>query len=172
MPAFVHVIVDAPFESPLDYAAAPGIALNEVVGQRCIVPLGRRQVLGIVIGIARDSAIESSRIKPVQQILDEVAPLGEHWLSFTRFAADYYQHAWGELAIPALPPGLRQVPGPRHRQALERLRRALHAGDAQPKRVVALGAEQQDDRMRWVRLPEIGFDFAIADRDHDASAGP
>jgi primosomal protein N' (replication factor Y) len=106
--------------------------------------LGRRNALGIVTGIAHESAIEATRIKPIERVLDEVAPLDEHWLSFTRFAADYYQHGWGEVAIPALPPGLRQLPGSRHRQALERLRRAFDAGDAKSKRVVTLSAEQQE----------------------------
>ena len=143
-PAFLQVVVDAPFETPLDYAAPTGVALDELVGQRCVVPLGRRNALGIVTGIASDSEIESTRIKPIGRVLDEIAPLDEHWLAFTRFAADYYQHGWGEVAIPALPPGLRQLPGPRHRLSLERLRRAFEVGDAKSKRVVALSAEQQD----------------------------
>ncbi|MCU0769919.1 MAG: DEAD/DEAH box helicase, partial [Burkholderiaceae bacterium] len=55
-------------------------------------------------------------------MLDDIAPLSAHWLALTRFAAEYYQHGWGEVALPALPPALRQLPGPRYAQALARLR--------------------------------------------------
>ena len=69
--------------------------------------------------------MDPSRIKSVERVLDEIPALDDHWLAFTRFAADYYQHAWGEVAIPALPPALRQVPGPRHLHSLSRLRELI-----------------------------------------------
>jgi primosomal protein N' (replication factor Y) len=63
----------------------------------------------------------------------------------TRFAAEYYQHAWGEVAIAALPPLLRSPPGPRFGSVLRRLRewgvgRASFAPQPSP---VVLNPEQQ-----------------------------
>ena len=66
--------------------------------------------------------MEQARIKDVHAVVDQLPPLSLHWLHFTRFAADYYQHPWGEVALPALPPVLRTTPGPRFNQALARVR--------------------------------------------------
>ena len=93
-----------------------------VVGLRCVVPLGRRKAVGLVVGSSNVTALDPARIKPVSRLLDEIGPVDAHWLGLTHFASDYYQHAWGEVALPALPPTLRQLPGPRYAQALARLR--------------------------------------------------
>lgn len=126
-PSYWQVLLDLPFAASLDYLApAPPVAAP--VGLRCVVPLGRRKLVGIVTGVRDKSDVDPARLRPVTQLLDEVPALGAHWLALTRFAADYYQHAWGEVALPALPPALRQVPGPRYAQVMTRLRAAPPAG--------------------------------------------
>ncbi|MGH6623761.1 MAG: primosomal protein N' [Burkholderiaceae bacterium] len=121
--AFVSVIIDAPVTQPLDYGMPAEIADRVKIGLRCVVPLGRRSVIGLITQCKPESAIESSRIRSVARVLDEVSPLDAHWLELTHFAADYYQQAWGEVALPALPSILRSVPGPRAAQSLARLRK-------------------------------------------------
>ena len=74
----------------------------------------------------------------------------------TRFASDYYQHAWGEVALPALPPTLRQLPGPRYAQALARLR------SADP--VLATTAES-------IKRPELTHEQSLAVDRLTAAAG-
>ena len=88
---------------------------------RCVVPLGRNDRVGIVVGLDR-ATIDPSRIKPIKRALTEIEPLSSHWLQLTRFAAEYYQHSWGEVALPSLPRALRSVPGARHAQSLSRWR--------------------------------------------------
>jgi len=126
-PSYWQVLLDLPFAASLDYLA-PAPAVAAPVGRRCVVPLGRRKLVGIVTGVRDKSDVDPARLRPVTQLLDEVPALGAHWLALTRFAADYYQHAWGEVALPALPPALRQVPGPRYAQVMTRLRAAPPAG--------------------------------------------
>ena len=92
------------------------------IGVRCVVPFGRAFRVGIVVALKNEPSIERGKIKPIARALDEVAPLSEHWLQLTRFAAEYYQHSWGEVALPALPRAMRSVPGPRYAQAIARLR--------------------------------------------------
>jgi primosomal protein N' (replication factor Y) len=124
---FLQVLLDLPLESPLDYANtedSEDSAGDALVGMRCIVPLGRRKAVGLVVGTSSATALDPARIKPVSRLLYEIGPLDAHWLALTRFASDYYLHAWGEVALPALPPALRQLPGPRYAQALARLRSA------------------------------------------------
>ena len=143
---FFQVLLDAPFDGPLDYAnPEPSDApAHASIGLRCVVPLGRRKAIGIVVGAADRSELEPSRIRPVVRVLDDIAPLSAHWLALTRFASEYYQHPWGEVALPALPPALRQLPGPRYSSALARLRARPVSTDAPTpgSARVALTAEQ------------------------------
>jgi primosomal protein N' (replication factor Y) (superfamily II helicase) len=122
---FLKVLVDLPLEAPLEYSAdgRGEQPLDADVGLRCLVPLGRRRVVGLVVGSSATSELAGERLKPVERLLDEVPALDAHWFALTRFAADYYQHPWGEVALTALPPALRQVPGPRYIKVLERLRK-------------------------------------------------
>ena len=121
-PRYAHVIVDVPLVQPLDYALDNANAVRLQTGVRCVVPLGRGARVGIAVGTSDRPTIDPARIKPVNCVLDEIVPLSHAWLQLTRFAAEYYQHAWGEVAIPALPRALRSLPGPRYARAIARLR--------------------------------------------------
>lgn len=118
---FAKVIVDAPIDQPLDYRFEDPQA-QAARGRLCVVPLGKRKVSGLIVDVVERSEVEPARLRAVARLIDEIAPLSPAWLALTRFAADYYQHAWGELALPALPPLLRAPPGPRFAAALARAR--------------------------------------------------
>ncbi len=120
---YAQVIVDVPLAQPLDYAlaAASEDAANSI-GLRCIVPFGRSTRIGVIVGVSDQPSIDPSKVRPIAHVLDEIAPLLPHWLQLTRFAAEYYQHPWGEVALPALPRALRSLPGPRYTQSIARLR--------------------------------------------------
>ena len=138
-PRYAHVVVDAPLPQPLDYRVSPEASS----GQVCTVPLGRRTQAGLIVGVSDRSEVEAIRLKEVTAVLAGVPPLSPHWLDFTRFAADYYQHPWGEVALPALPPILRAKPGPRFEQSLARLRkRATATGLSTPRPAPDLNSEQ------------------------------
>ncbi|MBS1107269.1 MAG: primosomal protein, partial [Deltaproteobacteria bacterium] len=77
-------------------------------GSRAIVPFGKRRVVGVVIEVANASEIPAERLKEVVAIAADSPPLPPHWLALTRFAADYYQRALGEVVLAALPPRLRR----------------------------------------------------------------
>jgi primosomal protein N' (replication factor Y) len=141
-PRYLLVLVDLPFEQPLVYLDDPDSPRQ--VGARCVVPLGRRRTIGLVVGSTETTTLAPARLKPVAPVLDDIAPLSADWLALTRFAAEYYQHGWGEVALPALPPALRQLPGPRYAQALARLRARRLERAASPASVPrpALTAEQ------------------------------
>ena len=121
---FAKVIVDAPIAQPLDYRLHHDSAAQDALGRVCVVPLGRRKVTGLIVELADATALDAAIVRPVERMLAEIEPLSASWLALTHFAADYYQHGWGELAIPALPPVLRSPPGPRFASALARLRAA------------------------------------------------
>jgi primosomal protein N' (replication factor Y) len=137
---FARVVVDVPLPQPLDYR----LAISEArVGHLCVVPVGRRSRMGLIVDTGDSTAIDHARLKDVGVVVDQVQPLDRHWLDFTQFASDYYQHPWGEVALPALPPVLRTPPGPRFAQALARLRKREIARGSDVTSLHCLTAEQQ-----------------------------
>jgi primosomal protein N' (replication factor Y) len=114
MEAIARVIVDVPLAQPLDYLAES----DATVGSLCVVPVGKRRQIGIVVERAQASPVPLDRLRAVGQVLS--APrLAPQWLALSRFAADYYHHPWGEVALPALPPLLRTVPKSARRKKRE-----------------------------------------------------
>ncbi len=99
----VRVALDIPLPTLFDYTAADGVA----VGQRVLVPFGRRQVVGVVMECVADSALALERIKQVTHVLDEAPLLPEELLTLLRFCSDYYHHPLGATVLPALPVRLR-----------------------------------------------------------------
>jgi len=139
----VQVVVDAPLPAALEYALPAGADGAGLIGRCCVVPLGRRRVSGLIVGTAAQGSVNAARLRGVERVVDELAPLGAHWLQLTRFAAEYYQHAWGEVAVPALPPALRAPPGPRFGAVLQRMRAATLTQGAAPLPAPVLNDEQQ-----------------------------
>ena len=84
-------------------ALAPGTLVR--------VPLGRREVLGMVWEDEEpadtDAAILEG-LKPVASVLDAVPSLAAPWRALIAFAARYYQRSLGEVALSVLPAALRE----------------------------------------------------------------
>ncbi len=78
-------------------------------GTLVTVPLGRREVPGIVWHRDSAVAVDPSLLRPVSQVLDALPPLSRSWCELVDFAAAYYQRTVGELALAVLPPELRKV---------------------------------------------------------------
>ena len=136
---FAQVVVDLPIAQPLDYSIGDQPA---TVGQVCSVQVGRQSRSGLIVGVASQSAVEDERLKPLRSVVADVAALERPWLEFSRFAADYYQHSWGEVALPALPPLLRSTAGPRFAHALRRLRAVSPVTAPGDRHALALTADQ------------------------------
>lgn len=101
----VRVALDLPLSTLFDYFLADNMTV--VVGQRVVVPFGRTQVVGVVMELAVTSALALERIKPIAQILDDVAPLPAELLKLLQFCSDYYHHPIGMTVMAALPTRLR-----------------------------------------------------------------
>jgi primosomal protein N' (replication factor Y) len=91
----------------LSYASSAPL----VPGTLVRVPLGRREVLGVVWNepTSLENAEPDMALKPVGAALDALAPLGDAWRDLVAFAARYYQRSIGEIALAALPPQLRDL---------------------------------------------------------------
>jgi primosomal protein N' (replication factor Y) len=108
--------------APLVYRLDETAVASLPIGRCVVVPLGRRDTIGIIAGRNAAPAIDTTKVRSVRRVLASVAPLSAHWLALTRFAAEYYQHGWGEVAVASLPPLIRKVPGARFEASLTRAR--------------------------------------------------
>ncbi|MFZ1546922.1 MAG: primosomal protein N' [Candidatus Nitrotoga sp.] len=103
--AIVRVALDVPLSTLFDYSLDSSIAI--VPGTRVLVSFGRKNVAGIVMECAMDSALSAERIKPVLQVLSDVPPLSDELLVLLRFCSDYYHYPLGVTVLSALPVRLR-----------------------------------------------------------------
>ncbi len=132
----VQVAVDAPQHSgltgPLDYLSECPLLPGTLVR----VPLGRREVPGLVWLAAKpalpDPADSAAGLAPpvlraVQQVMQSLPPLSPRWCELVGFAASYYQRSVGEVALSVLPPELRKLDDAQLQRRIDRLRKALPA---------------------------------------------
>jgi primosomal protein N' (replication factor Y) len=105
LPAIAQVAVELPLETPLDYQIPPALRPRCCVGQRVLVPVGQRQLLGYIIGLTRTSAV--SDLRELLEVLDDTPLLTPELLRLTRWVAEYYMCPWGQVLKAAVPEGFR-----------------------------------------------------------------
>lgn len=128
------VVVPTPAHSslsgPLSYRSEFPLAAGTLVR----VPLGRREVLGVVWD--RDCAADEQRLaledKLITGSLEGIAPLSASWRHLVTFSSNYYQRSLGEVALAALPPQLRGLSTVQLARRLKRAKDEPAAPAAQP----------------------------------------
>ena len=123
MSFWVDIVVATPAHSaiagPLTYQSESPLTPGQLVR----VPLGRREVLGVVWAMRQDSGeLDASQGKPVAGLLEGVPPLTGTWRQLVAFTAGYYQRSLGEVALAALPPQLRELDAVQLGRRLKRVR--------------------------------------------------
>lgn len=166
--AILSVVVATPAHSDigayLNYLHCEALAPGTLVR----VPLGKREVLGIVWDGSEPEPPCEATLRPVVAVLPGIAPLNANWRRLVAFAAAYYQRSIGEVALAALPPALRELSA---QQVLRRLRAVdklaagvtSGAGDGRAQGLPELTAEQsaalqriQDERGPFVLFGVTG----------------
>lgn len=104
-PFWLQVALDVPLDGVFDYRADVPVE----TGLRVIVPFGRRQLMGVVVGCPGQPALSPESIKSIERVIDDLPPLTPAWLDMARFAAEYYQRPLGEVMLPVMPARLRSV---------------------------------------------------------------
>jgi primosomal protein N' (replication factor Y) (superfamily II helicase) len=109
----------------LSYAIPASLVGRIHPGMRVLVPLGTRQVTGIVVGFSDHP--DGIRLRDVLDALDEVPLLSPELLKLCQFAARYYMTSLGEVLATAVLAGLRAQT---HRW-VRRTAAQVHAGATQ-----------------------------------------
>jgi primosomal protein N' (replication factor Y) len=102
----LKIALDVPLDCLFDYLSG-GFSVQ--IGQRVLVPFGRRSQIGIVMGFSDKSEFPIEKLKPLTQIFDDELPIDSHMLSLIKFSSDYYHYPFGQALLSALPSRLRQI---------------------------------------------------------------
>ena len=140
MTGWVRVVLDVPLDGPFDYACHEPVK----VGQRVMVPFGKRRLIGVVVECPPDSALPVDQVKPVERVLVDAPTLTTSWLKFASFAATYYQRPLGEVVMPALPVSLRNIAAYEGKRSAEGPVARVDARKAKQKKSV-VGKKEQDE---------------------------
>ena len=109
----ISVAVPVPQLDLLTYRAPAG-GPTPVVGARVLVPLGSRDVTGVVVAVdVPAGGVEESEIKAIRQLLDAEAFIPPQVVELAKWTAEYYAAGAGETITAVLPPMTRsgQVSG-------------------------------------------------------------
>ncbi|MEM7765214.1 MAG: primosomal protein N' [Pseudomonadota bacterium] len=104
--ARISVALDVPLRQVFDYLVEDD-QTTPAVGCRVQVPFAGRKLIGVVWPSDETEALTADRLKKVSATIDEQPLLGSESCALIDFAARYYHHPVGEVALAALPPGLR-----------------------------------------------------------------
>ena len=121
VPTPSHSSISSPLSYRSEFPLPPGSLVR--------VPLGRREVLGLVWDSAAAGADDRLELqdKPLAGVLEGIDPLTKPWRELVAFAASYYQRSLGEVALAALPPQLREL---QPEQMARRLKRRAKTSEA------------------------------------------
>jgi len=105
----LRVAVPVPRFQAFDYLPPNGLTAREIpLGSRLLVPFGRGNRCGLVVGYTSDTQVEPGRLKAALQLLDRDPLLPPAAAKLILWAADYYRYPVGEAAFSALPSRLRK----------------------------------------------------------------
>ncbi len=100
-----EIAVFTPLDKPLHYLVPDALQHSARKGARVIAPLGRREVMGLILDIAGAGSdrIHHPSLRPVVSILDETPVMPGDLIDLCRWMSDYYFYPLGEVLKTALP---------------------------------------------------------------------
>ena len=109
-PHWIDVALQTPAHSGIGDLLTYRSAQALQAGQLVRVPLGRREVLGVVWNVGQPAPdMDPQAVRDVAGVLEGLPALDLQWRQLMAFAAHYYQRSLGEMALSALPPQLREL---------------------------------------------------------------
>ncbi len=104
-PPVLRIAIPSPLRRSFDYLAP---ASPPPPGVRVQVQFGRRQLIGVVLGLGTESELPAARLRPIEAVLDTEPLLPPSICALLNWAGAYYHHPIGEVYAAALPVALRQ----------------------------------------------------------------
>lgn len=165
---YVQVAVPVPMRQLFTYQVPSTMQSPTIlVGERIAVSFGSRQVIGVVIALSDECDIDSNKIKPISQRLNDSFHLSKALVSFLRLCANYYHHPIGDVFQQALPKLLRQVkkldiqpPMVWHSQNNDDAETLNKLTDKAPKQYALFLLIDKHQGISWPELRTLGYSKA------------
>ncbi len=109
----LRVALDLPLHRLFDYVAEAASPAD--VGCLVRVPFAKGERVGVIVEVADASAWPPAQLREAGDILRDPPPLPGDLLDLCEFASAYYQAAFGEVLMQALPAGLKRLAAPARR---------------------------------------------------------
>jgi primosomal protein N' (replication factor Y) len=105
----LRIAIPSPLYKTFDYLPPPDCDPASLrPGVRVRVPFGRQRMVGFLLELAEDSALDPGLLRPAEAVLDTEPALPADALALLNWAQRYYHHPPGEVFATALPVLLRQ----------------------------------------------------------------
>ena len=105
--SILNIAVDTPVSQIFDYYPPEDSDCSPKIGQRALVPFGRREVVGFIHGISNDSSLPKKKIKSCKSIIDKDPLINEGAHELVSWCKNYYHHPLGKTYATAVPRYLR-----------------------------------------------------------------
>ncbi|QYO66304.1 primosomal protein N' [Leptolyngbya sp. 7M] len=150
---YVEVALPIPVRRTFTYRADKYIAASLSPGTRVLVPFGKRELVGFIVGIdsKRPATIDEESIRDIIDIVDPEPIITPEIFELARWTADYYAASFGEMLKATLPAGISSV--------ASRTYRLLHKGSS------ILPSKQNSSALKWQLLRKIDEYEAIDESD-------
>jgi primosomal protein N' (replication factor Y) (superfamily II helicase) len=102
---FARIAIPSPLKDPLIYRVPQSLRDQLTVGMRVWIPLGKRQVTGVLVEFLSETSL--SNVKEILAPQDEIPLLDGSLLRLGQWVAQYYLAPLGEVLATMLPPSLR-----------------------------------------------------------------
>jgi primosomal protein N' (replication factor Y) len=137
---FAEVVLDRPLDQAFSYGVPADLAERVAIGKRLKVPFGRgdRGIIGYCVGVT--ATPPERRVKPILEVLDDEPLLTDTLLRLTRWMADYYLCAWGQVLNAVVPAGARHRAGSIKRAFLEPMPDVEVPAKLSPRQTAVLAA--------------------------------
>ena len=140
---YLKIALDTPLDTCFDYRWTGPDEAVPAPGQLALVPFGRRETVGLIVGVGTSTDVPADKIKDVLAVRAQLTPLSTEWMALCAFAADYYQRPLGEVAVPALPRNLRAEKPVSLDRALKKIAKLDLSHDPAPAGAPSLNPAQQ-----------------------------
>lgn len=111
----IQVVFNRPVDRAFDYLVPDSLRGLIQPGQRVKAPFGRgdKLTVGFCVGSQPTAALDGGVLKCVHSLVDRRPLLSSHMLELTRWIADRYLCAWGQVLDTVVPAGVKNQAGTR-----------------------------------------------------------
>ncbi len=101
---FAQIVFPLPFRNSFTYIIPDELKELVQVGVRAVVPFGKRVLTGFIIDVSDKTEI-TGKLKPIQDILDDLPIFDKSSLKFYEWISEYYLSSLGEALKNSVPYG-------------------------------------------------------------------